>query len=523
MIININKMNYIIETKKFNLALSNDCISQHRQLHTCKMFGLMKYGLLLFQPSTYYKQPNISKLHVLPLRFKDMKTPPHRESFKWFMNLDNNNDHLEEDDHHHNHVETSSSTNNNAEMMNDKKALSKIMNISLAHFKAQALHTFLKLKIPDILKVDEYMTIDEIVHQLKIKHVDRNKSIDSDNINVDALYRTIRFMKSLDIVNESYIDTTIDVINRNDSQKEFSERSCIQFQLTSFGKMFQQDKKEHTTTSKSTNFSSCILHWMEQPLNNAWYHLPDYILGTSMKKDPFEQANGISSDYFYNAQDNPQSLTYANELVKLISDLEVQSVVRCFDWSALEGKRIVDIGGYNGKVLGAIASHYPNHLKKTTTLMSLDLPNVISSIDKSKIPDGVQLISGDIMDSTTLPKCDVVFMKHFLDRCMWTEEETVTILKTCSEMIPDHEGMIILGEAVIPSAGTDFTTSSSSKVIDEMPLALDALYMLVGRERQRTEMEWKSLVKRAGLVLDEIIYTQSPSCYILVLKKSTDE
>lgn len=387
---------------------------------------------------------------------------------------------------------------------NAGEALSKIMDISSAHFKSQAFHTFVKLKIPDLFKDHEALTISDIAHQLKVV----NKQASNCVINEDALYRTMRLMTTLDVVVESYDTSSITSVN-NDSV--FSELSNIKFHLTSFGKLLQQNNSTNNARSERNNLSSCILHWMEKPLNDAWYFLPEYILGSS--EDPFEQANDVSSDYFYNAQDNPQSLDYANDLVRLISDSEITSIVNCFDWSTLEGKTIIDIGGYNGKVLGAVGAHYSN---TDLILKSLDLPNIISSIAKVTVPNGVQLIEGNVMDISTLPKCDVVLMKHFLDRCMWTEEETVKILRTCSRIIPSDEGMIILGEAVMPSVDT---TSEEVSEQDEMPLSLDALYMLVGRERQRTEMEWKSLAEKANLILDRIIKTPSPSCYILVLKK----
>lgn len=388
-------------------------------------------------------------------------------------------------------------------------ALLKTMNILSANFKSNALHTFVQLDIPNIMG-DRSMTIDQIASELSRSS---RKGQTKGDINKDALLRTMRLLTTIDVVDEDYVTVKRGhgVLEKEDDTKNISSPSLeieiLTFQLTSYGKLLQNNSRGRDDVAGS-GLSSCILHWMEKPLYSAWDRLPDYILGNP--SDPFTQINGLSSDYFYNKDDTPQSLEYANDFVKLISNIEIQSIVKYFDWSALDGKTILDIGGYNGKVLGAIASYYPNtHL----TLKSLDLPQVISSIDKSTVPAGVELIEGDVLKPSTIPPCDVIFMKHFLDRCMWTEEETIKILKTCSKIISGSpNGMIVLGEAVIPSAKSEEGNEEGIR------LSLDALYMLVGRERQRTSFEWKELAERANLEFSEIVPTSSASCYILVLK-----
>ncbi len=479
------------------------------------MFGILQFGLLVQTSFINYKQ-TISGSRISSCSHHRKVSCQSNRNHRMVsslaqqrININEKNDIPQEEEEE----EEGIPTNNEFE-----SALSKIMNISTAHFMSQALHTFVKLKIPDILNNNNpttMMTTKEIANKLK-----EGRNLKND-VNEDALYRTLRMMGRLDVVTESYTNNSdcdgSTTENDQPYQTEstaimFDEVEQMKFKLTSFGKFLIQDNGiSHSTQS---SLSSCILHWMEKPLNDSWQYLPSYILN-DVQKDPFEQANGISSDYFYNAQDNPQSLLYANNFVKMISDSEINSIVNYFDWSMFEGKVIVDIGGYNGKVFGAIASHYDD---VDMTLISIDLPNVISSIKKSSIPDRVQLRGGNVMDAASLPKCDVVFMKHFLDRCMWTEEETVKILETCSSLIPDEDGMIILGEAAIPSAADHDKMNKSDKARD-LPIALDALYLLVGRERQRTEKEWESLAKRANLVLDQVIQTGSPSCHLLVLRK----
>ena len=94
---------------------------------------------------------------------------------------------------------------------------------------------------------------------------------------------------------------------------------------------------------------------------------------------------------------------------------------------------------------------------------------------------------------------------------MWTEQETIQILRNCRKKVSE-QGQILIAEAVLPSIGAATTRS--------IELSLDALYMLVGREGQRTESEWERLTIQSGLQIRAIIQTNVPSCSILVLEKN---
>ena len=91
------------------------------------------------------------------------------------------------------------------------------------------------------------------------------------------------------------------------------------------------------------------------------------------------------------------------------------------------------------------------------------------------------------------------------------------ILVTCPPMIKSKEHFIPIfddlgWEAVIP----DFEDVKDSPSIE---VSLDALYMIVGREKQRTRSEWKHLIHNSGFNIEEIIRTSSPTCSLVVLSK----
>ena len=454
------------------------------------------------------------------------------------------------------------------------KPILPLLSLASNHFISQALHAFVKLGISDILTSaqnsgdgESFMTLENIAKSL------------GPNTNQDALLRTLRLLTTVDILEDKMIGTTWD---NDEGQHENSNNSNtiyqnVAFRLTELGSMLQSTD----TVDGTKSLASCVLHWMEEPLWNVGFGVPAFIKGgdtsvlstentkipddnnntkmvNSSDMDPFTIVNGQSSDYFYNKDEHPQSLKYANDFVRFIADNEIDEIVDAIDWSSIlsyandndmktasrvdNGRNTVDkvalldIGGYNGKVLDAIATQYPSIECKC-----LDLPHVIeqikennrkkpSSSTRSTIKESpVELIGGDIFaDLSTLPNdCNVILMKHFLDRCMWNDKETLQILHTCYKLLPpaNEKNCLVLAEAVIPDPGS-FQDSNGDKINDpvfqmqrKMQLTLDAIYMYVGRERQRTRSEWVALANEANFVLDEIIHTGLPTCSLLVLHK----
>jgi isoliquiritigenin 2'-O-methyltransferase len=345
-----------------------------------------------------------------------------------------------------------------------------ILKLASAHFVSQALYTAIKLDIPDILG-DQQMSVDEIASRL------------GETCNGSALLRILRLLTTTHILKEETRDDT----------------KTVQFSLTKLGKRFQKG------TAEMPSMASCIQHWMERPLWISWLELPDYIMGLGGDDDsPFSMANGgKSSDYWYDEHDHPESLICANNFVRLIHTHETDAVVNGFDWTVFRHKTLVDVGGHYGGMASAIAEREP-----MIDCFCLDLPGVISKAPKK---DNISFIPGNVFDVATIPSCDVILMKHFLDRCMWNDRDTIQILMNCHRAL-NPNGTLIIAEAVLPSYGT--VTEDNS-----FPLFMDALYMLVGRESQRTETEWMTLARQSSFKIKYIQPTATPSCSLIVLGK----
>jgi len=353
-------------------------------------------------------------------------------------------------------------------------SMQPLMQLSSAHFASQALRAVVQLGIPDILG-SECMTVSEMA-----SHVGANDDI----VNEDALQRTLRLLVTVGILQEKF------------EHKKYS------FSLTNTGALLQ------TNVPGQPCLAPVVQHWMERPLWDSWLDLPDYIAGKGERKLlPFDRANGVSSDEFY-GQNNPDSLHFANQFVRFISDGEVEAILKAFDWNSLSGKTVVDIGGHYGGIMSAVAKKFPE-----VKCICLDLPEVVLSAPPP--PPGVEFVGGNVFDPSTIPACNVIFMKHLLDKCMWDEEESIRILQSCHSALP-ADGTVIIGEAVLPNHNDVGSTDNNF----QLQMFMDAFFLLVGREGMRTEYEWSELAAQAGYTIQSIIPTSSPSCYLIVLQKA---
>lgn len=406
------------------------------------------------------------------------------------------------------HAATIADEDNNIE--SETSVFPGMLKLASMHCASQALNTAVKMKIPDLLG-SKKLSVEELA--VLIETSDSNQE-NKKYCQRDALFRTLRLLATIDIVREERAPDL-----QASQSSSMSSLPFFRFSLTPLGRSLR--------TTDKPNMASCILHWMEEPLWDSWLELSDYIREGGVEETdssmlPFERANdGISSDYWYNERDHPESLKNANDFVRLIHDHELRAVVNGLNWSYYKNQRLVDVAGNNGKLAEAIAASEP-----TLQCSCLDLPSVIENVPPENSPKNVKLVPGNVMDPDTIPDCEVILMKHFCDRCMWEDDQTIEILRSCKTVLqrsgnnisPSEESTrrkIVIADAVLPDCGRIDETN-------QLPLYLDALYMLVGRERQRTRSEWKNLAEEAGLTLSGVIDTGVPSCSLIVLEPKSD-
>lgn len=341
-------------------------------------------------------------------------------------------------------------------------AIPAILGIGQAHFTSQCIYAVVKLGVPDIIG-DGKMSVEQLGTQLP------------ETLNKEYLQRSLRMLTQAGIFEESA---------GPDGEHLFS--------LTDAGALLQ-------TKAPQPSVACGMLHWMEKPMWGAWAELSDVIAGTAKEAVPFSVANGAPIFDYY--AKHPESAEPFNQFMSFFSAGELPVVLEHGGWDSLNNKTVVDVGGSLGAVMGAVAEKFPQ-----VKCVSFDLPEVIDKVENP--PPGVEFAKGNMFDSSTIPKGDVIFMKHILHD--WSDDDSVKILKSCHAALPD-DGKVFITEAILPPAG-QITPEN------KMGLYLDMLMLIIGG-KERSRKMWDDLVVQADFTVIEEKVTGHPSANFIVLGK----
>ncbi len=192
----------------------------------------------------------------------------------------------------------------------------------------------------------------------------------------------------------------------------------------------------------------------------------------------------------YYAQ-NPDDASNFNDAMTGFTSVVTAAVLQNYDFSAF--KKIVDVAGGVGGLIGAILREYPQ-----MNGVLFDLPHVIAEagplLDAAGVRDRCELASGDFFKS--VPAGGDVYLLKFIIHD-WEDEKSIAILKNIHRAM-DENGRLLIVEMVVP-AGNE---PSPSKFMD-----LNMMVMTGGRER--TTAEFSALLAAAGFQLARVIPTQS--------------
>jgi hypothetical protein len=170
---------------------------------------------------------------------------------------------------------------------------------------------------------------------------------------------------------------------------------------------------------------------------------------------------------------------------------EPPTVAAAYDFSGLE--TVVDVGGATGNLLATILARH-THLRG----ILYDLPHVVRDapplIQSRGVTDRVTIESGSFFDRVP-SGADAYLLSHIIHD--WSEDQNLTILGNCRKAMKPS-GRILIIEMVLPEGNTPHP----GKLLD--------LMMLVGPGgRERTELEYRALLGKAGLRLTRVVPTES--------------
>ncbi len=214
----------------------------------------------------------------------------------------------------------------------------------------------------------------------------------------------------------------------------------------------------------------------------AWGNLLHSVL---TGEPAFRRAHGTSIFDYLSAHPEAEQAFHAWMTAR--SQLQVAAVLDAYDFSRF--RTVVDVGGGHGSLLAAILDAEPS-----LRGVLFDLPAVVARAPA--LGDRCDVVGGDFFDAVP-PGADCYLLKFVVHD--WDDERAARILRNVRSAIADG-GTILLLEYVVPP-GSDY---HHAKFMD--------LHVLVLTEggRERTEDEYRRLLRDAGFQLRRVVPTAAP-------------
>lgn len=196
----------------------------------------------------------------------------------------------------------------------------------------------------------------------------------------------------------------------------------------------------------------------------------------------FDQVTGQNAWSHFQA--NPQVYTIFNQAMRDLSAAISPAVAASFDWRRFPV--IADIGGGIGAQLSSILDAHPS-----CRGILFDQPTVVAECTDSRI----ERVGGDFFKEVPV-RADAYVMRWILHD--WSDDECVAILSNVRKSAsPDARLMVV--DSVISEA-PDF----------DMGKWMDLNMMVMTSGRERTATEFRDVLARAGLAVEQIVPTPSP-------------
>jgi hypothetical protein len=151
---------------------------------------------------------------------------------------------------------------------------------------------------------------------------------------------------------------------------------------------------------------------------------------------------------------------------------------------------VADLGGGGGALIRAVLELHP-HLRG----MLVDRPESIEAaaahFKGSATADRCELIAADLSEAVP-PGADVYMLKHVLHGL--TDQKAVAMLRHCRAVVPPAGSLLVI-EFVLPDVVSGLAPEQVFRFMSDLNM------MAVTGGRERSEHEWRQLLKEAGFAL----------------------
>jgi hypothetical protein len=258
--------------------------------------------------------------------------------------------------------------------------------------------------------------------------------------------------------------------------------------------VFRNNKLSHwLRTDNPRNVRAMILMHNSETMSRPWFE--ELEAGVRTGTPPFRLCHG--EDLFDYLDHHADLDTLFSEAMDSVEALTGDAFATDLDWGRFE--RIIDVGGSRGTKSLAILKHHPN-----LTALVIDRPQVVDearrywATRKVSGTERLQFRAGDLLaeiPEAAGPK-DIYLLSAVLHG--FDDDTCLKGLQKVVEAVGTSGARVAVMEMVLPETGADAAGTSFD------------MQMFVGsRGRERTLTQWKSLIQRSGMVLEEVVGLRS--------------
>lgn len=188
---------------------------------------------------------------------------------------------------------------------------------------------------------------------------------------------------------------------------------------------------------------------------------------------------------------NPEQGKIFDEAMVGVHGRETAAMLDAYDFSGIGV--LADIGGGNGSLLKAVLSKHRNIRGILYDLLHV-VERARQSIQAAGLADRCQVAGGNFFQSVP-PGADAYLMRHIIHD--WDDAKATTILKNVHQAMGKGSKLLLIEGVVPPGNGPSFTK------------LLDLTMLVIPGGKERTEAEYRDLLKQAGFRLARIVPTQT--------------
>jgi ubiquinone/menaquinone biosynthesis C-methylase UbiE len=316
-----------------------------------------------------------------------------------------------------------------------------LTGMAMGYFRSRVLSAAARLGVADALG-DSERTVEELATVCQAQP--------------ESLYRLLRALASFGVV---------------------AETKPASFALTASGNRLRKD-------SPNSEWAS-VVFWADL-LAHSWAYLTECI------RTGHNAASLISEGVPPRSSRDPNGMAIFRAVMGTAPAEDYMPIARAWDFSKY--RAVADLGGGGGALISAILKVFPN-----VSGMLVDRQEAIDAaaprFEREGLVDRCKLLAADLRNEVPAG-ADVYTMQHVLHG--YDDAAAIEILHHCRAVLPP-EGRLLVIEFVLP----DVVDHADAELERRLMSDLNMLAVTGGKER--SAVQWKGLLNRAGFQCQRII------------------